>query len=138
MLLFASDVCRSSASRFPPGSHHQGQTRGRTRCARSRRGAGWSQPEPVDWLHGYIPGRRRGRRRFSSDRFMTSRLERLGLKSLTAFHDLTNAFGSGKWEVMDRAVAALLGPNALLGQQRCRLATTTILRKGWRHHTQDW
>ena len=50
----------------------------------------------------------------------------LGLKSLTAFHDLTNAFGSVKWEAMDRAAAALLGPNHLLGQQRYRLATTTI------------
>ena len=27
---------------------------------------------------------------------------------------------------MDRAVASLLGPNALIGQQRYRLATTTI------------
>ena len=27
---------------------------------------------------------------------------------------------------MDRAAAALLGPNHLLGQQRYRLATTTI------------
>ena len=45
------------------------------------------------------------------------RLERRGLKSLTAFHDLTNAFGSVKWEAMDRAAAALLGPNHLLGQQ---------------------
>ena len=52
----------------------------------------------------------------------TWRLERLGLKSLTAFHDLTNAFGSVKWE----AVARLLGPNCILGQQRYRLAITTI------------
>ena len=52
--------------------------------------------------------------------------EGLGLKSLTAFHDLTNAFGSVEWEAMDRAAAALLGPNHLLGQQRYRLATTTI------------
>ena len=40
---------------------------------------------------------------------MVTLLERLGLKSLTAFHDLTNAFGSVKWEAMDRAAAALLG-----------------------------
>ena len=38
----------------------------------------------------------------------------------------SNAFGSVKWEAMDRAAAALLGPNHLLGQQRYRLATTTI------------
>ena len=44
--------------------------------------------------------------------------------SLTAFHDLTNAFGSVKWEAMDRAAEALLGQNHFLGQQR--LATTTI------------
>ena len=56
----------------------------------------------------------------------TWRLERLGLKSLTAFHDLTNVFGSVKWEAVDRAAAALLAPNHLLGQQRYRLATTTI------------
>ena len=52
--------------------------------------------------------------------------ERLGLKSLTAFHDLTNAFGSVKWEAMDEAAACLMGPNAFIGQQRYRLATTTI------------
>ena len=71
----------------------------------------------------------RGRRRESAiliRQATTWRLERLGLKSLTAFHDLTNAFGSVKWEAMDRAAAALLGPNHLLGQQRYRLATTTI------------
>ena len=51
------------------------------------------------------------RRQSLSDKSTTWRLERLGLKSLTAFHDLTNAFGSVKWEAMDRAAAALLGPN---------------------------
>ena len=56
----------------------------------------------------------------------TWRLERLGLKSLEAFHDLTYAFGSVKWEAMDRAAAGRLGPNCLLGQQRHRLAATTI------------
>ena len=35
-------------------------------------------------------------------------------------------FGQVKWEAMDRAAAALLGPNHLLGQQKYRLATTTI------------
>ena len=59
-------------------------------------------------------------RLFSSDR------SRTGLKSLTAFHGLTNAFGSVNWEAMDRAVASLQGPNALIGQQRYRLTTTTI------------
>ena len=87
---------------------------------------GWMPPAPADWLHGYIPGRRRESAiliRHAS----TWRLERLGLKSLTAFHDLTNAFGSVKWEAMDRAAEALLGPsNHFLGQQRYRLATTTI------------
>ena len=39
----------------------------------------------------------------------TLRLERLGLKSLTAFHDLTNAFGLVKWEAMDRAAAKSVG-----------------------------
>ena len=48
------------------------------------------------------------------------------MKSLTVFHDLTNAFGSVKWEAMDRAAERLLGPNCYLGQQRYRLATTTI------------
>ena len=45
---------------------------------------------------------------------------------MTAFHDLTNAFGSVKWEAVDRAAVRLLGPNGLLGQQRYRLTTTTI------------
>ena len=56
----------------------------------------------------------------------TWRLGRTGLESLMAFHDLTNAFGSVKWEAMDRAVASLLGPNPLIGKQRYRLAITTI------------
>ena len=86
---------------------------------------GWTPPAPADWLHGYIPGRRR-ESAILIRQATTWRLERLGLKSLTAFHDLTNAFGSVKWEAMDRAAAALLGPNHLLGQQRYRLATTTI------------
>ena len=85
----------------------------------------WSPPAPADWLHGYIPGRRR-EAAVLIRQVTTWRLERLGLKSLTAFHDLTNAFGSVKWEAMDRAAEALLGPNHLLGQQRYRLATTTI------------
>ena len=85
----------------------------------------WSPPPFADWLHGYIPGRRR-ESAVLIRQVTTWRLERLGMKSLTAFHDLTNAFGSVKWEVMDRAAARLLGPNCLLGQQRYRLATTTI------------
>ena len=85
----------------------------------------WSPPAPADWLHGYIPGRRR-ESAVLIRQVTTWRLERLGLKSLTAFHDLTNAFGSVKWEAMDRAAAGLLGPNCLLGQQRYRLATTAI------------
>ena len=56
----------------------------------------------------------------------TWRLERLAMKSLTAFHDLTNAFAPVKWEAMDRAAERLLGPNCLYGQQRYRLATPTI------------
>ena len=48
------------------------------------------------------------------------------MKSLTAFHDLTNAFGSVKWEAMGRAAERLSGPSCLLRQQRYRLATTTI------------
>ena len=88
-------------------------------------GGGWSQPEPADWLHGHIPERRR-ESAVLIRQVTTCQLERLGLESLTAFHDLTNAFGSVKWEAMDKAVAALLGPNALIGQQRYRLATTTI------------
>ena len=87
-------------------------------------GGGWSQPEPADWLHGYIPGRRR-ESAVLIRQVTTWRLERLGLKSLTAFHDLTNAFGSVKWEALDRAVASLLRPDALVGQQRYMLATTT-------------
>ena len=79
---------------------------------RTRRDS-WMPPTPADWLHGYIPGRRR-ESTVLIRQATTWRLERLGLKSLTAFHDLTNA------------VAALLGPNHLLGQQRYRLATTTI------------
>ena len=83
----------------------------------------WSPPAPTDWLHGYIPRRRR-ESAVLIRQVTTWRLERLGMKSLTAFHDLTNAFGSVKWE--DRAAARLLGPKCLLGQQRYRLATTTI------------
>ena len=86
----------------------------------------WSPPAPADWLHGYIPGRRR-ESAVLIRQVTTWRLERLGMKSLTAFHDLANAFGSVKWEVMDRAAARLLGPNCLLGQQRCRLVTIAIL-----------
>ena len=82
---------------------------------------GWTPPAPADWLHGYIPGRRR-ESAILIRQATTWRLERLGLNSLTASHDLTNAFGSVKWEAMDRAA----GPNHLLGQQRYRLATTTI------------
>ena len=84
---------------------------------RKPNGGGLSQPEPADWLDGYISGRIRE---------STLLIERIGLKSLTAFHDLTNAFGSFKREAMDRAVASLFGPNALIGQQRFRSATTTI------------
>ena len=86
---------------------------------------GWMPPAPADWLHGYIPGRRR-ESAILIRQASTWRLERLDLKSLTTFHDLTNAFGSVKWEAMDRAAEALLGPNHFLGQQRYRLATTTI------------
>ena len=85
----------------------------------------WSPPAPADRLHGYIPGRRR-ESAVLTRQVTTWRLERLGLKSLAAFHDLTNAFGSVKWEAMHRAAARMLGPNCLLGQQRHRLATTTI------------
>ena len=85
----------------------------------------WSPPALADWLLGYIPGRRR-ESAVLIRQVTTWRLERLGVKSLTAFHDLTNAFGSVKWEAMDRAAERLLGPNCLLGQQRYRLATTTI------------
>ena len=85
----------------------------------------WSPLAPADWLLGYIPGRSR-ESTVLIRQVTTWRLERLGMKSLTAFHDLTNAFGSVKWEAMDRAAARLLGPNCLLGQQRYRLATTTI------------
>ena len=74
------------------------------------------------WIH---PGRRRESAVLITQ-VTTWRLERLGMKSLTASRDLTNAFGSVKWEAMDRAAERLLGPNCLLGQQRYRLATTTI------------
>ena len=90
----------------------------------TRRG-GWMPPAPADWLHGYIPGRRR-ESAILIRQASTWRLERLGLKLVTAFHDLTIAFRSVKWEAMDRAAEALLGPNHFLGQQRYRLATTTI------------
>ena len=85
----------------------------------------WSPLAPADWLHGYIAGRRR-ESAVLIRQVTTWRLERLGMKSLTAFHDLTNAFGSVRWEAMDRAAARLLGPNCLLGEQRYRLATPTI------------
>ena len=85
----------------------------------------WSPPAPADWLHGYIPGKRR-ESAVLIRQVTTWRPERLGMKSLTASHDLANAFGSVKWEAMDRAAERLLGPNCFLGQQRYRLATTTI------------
>ena len=88
----------------------------------------WSPPAPADW-HEYIPGRRR-ESAVLIRQVTTSRLERLGLKSLTAFHDLANAFGSVKWEAMDRAAARLLGPNCLLGQQRHR--------RTWFHAQRGW
>ena len=81
------------------------------------------------WRNSFSKRQHLGRRRESAvliRQVTTWRLESIGLKSLTAFHDLTNALGSVKWEAMDRAVASLLGPNALIGQQRYRLATTTI------------
>ena len=101
-----------------------------------REGTGGGRPHPLTGCTATF----RGRRRESAiliRQATTWRLERLGLKSLTAFHDLTNAFGSVKWEAMDRAAAALLGPNHLLGQQRYRLATTTIPGK-LRHFAQGW
>ena len=61
---------------------------------------GWMPPAPADWLHGYILGRRR-ESAILIRQATTWRLERLGLKSLTAFHDLTNAFGSVKWEAIE-------------------------------------
>ena len=86
----------------------------------------WSPLAPADWLHGYIPGRRRESAVLITQ-VTTWRLERLVLKSLTAFHDLTNVFGSVKWAAMDRAAERLLlGPSCPLGQQRNRLVTTTI------------
>ena len=57
----------------------------------------WSPPAPADWLHGYISERRR-ESAVLIRQVTIWRLERLGLRSLTAFHDLTNAFGSVKWE----------------------------------------
>ena len=84
---------------------------------RKPNGGGWSQPEPADWLHGCSSERRR-ESAVLIRQVTTWRLERLGLKSLTAFHDLTNAFGSVKWEAKDRSVASLLGPNALIEQQK--------------------
>ena len=75
------------------------------------------------WIHSGKAARVGGPYQASHD------MERVGLLSLSAFHDLTNAFGSVKWEAMDRAAAALLGPNSLLGQQRYRLASTTVAGK---------
>ena len=45
----------------------------------------WSHPEPADWLHVCIPVRRR-EWAVLIRQVTTWRLERLGLKSLTAFH----------------------------------------------------
>ena len=73
---------------------------------RKPNGGRWSRPELADWLHGYTPGRRRDSAVLIRQ-VTTWRLERGGLKSFTAFHDLTNAFGTVKWEAMDRAVASL-------------------------------
>ena len=61
----------------------------------------WSPLVPADWLHGYIPGRRR-ESAVLIRQVTTRRLERLGMKSLTAFHDLTNAFGSRRWTDLQR------------------------------------
>ena len=84
----------------------------------------WSPPAPAV---GCMDASREGdESRRSIRQVATWRLEPLGMKSLTAFHDLTNAFRSVKWEAMDRAAERPLGPNCLLGQQRYRLATTTI------------
>ena len=77
-------------------------------------GGGWARLEPADWLQGYVPGRRR-ESAVLVRQATTWRLERHGLKSLTASHDLTNPGGSVMWEAMDRAVASLLGPNDLIG-----------------------
>ena len=88
------------------------------------------------WIH---PGKAARRESAVLIRQVTTwRLERLGLKSLTAFHDLTNAFGSVKWEAMDRAAASLLGTNCLLGQQRYKLATTTIPGKDGDVTLKNW
>ena len=76
----------------------------------------WSLRAPADRLHGYIFGRRR-ESAVLIRQVTTWRLERLGLISLTAFHDLTNAFVSVKWEAMDRVAAGLLGSNCLLGSR---------------------
>ena len=47
------------------------------------RSDGWTPPAPADWLHGCIPGRRR-ESAVLIRQATTWRLERLGLKSLTA------------------------------------------------------
>ena len=87
-------------------------------------GGRWAHPERAGKLHD-IPGRRR-ESAVLIRQATTWRVERLGLKSLTAVHDLTNAFGSVKWEAMEKAATSLPGPNAPIGQQRYRLAITTI------------
>ena len=84
---------------------------------------------PADWLHGYIPGRRR-ESAVLIRQVTTWRLERLGMKSLTAFHDLTNAFGSVKWEAMDRAAERLFGPSCLGDHHDPG--------HGWGFPAQDW
>ena len=76
----------------------------------------WSPPALADWLHGYISGRRR-ESAVLIRQVTTWRLERFGMKALTAFHDLTNAFGSVKWEAMDRAAERLLDRTVSLGSR---------------------
>ena len=52
----------------------------KARMRRKPNGGGWSQPEPADWLHGYVSGRRR-ESAVLIRQVTTWRLERIGLKS---------------------------------------------------------
>ena len=62
----------------------------------------------------------------------TWRLERLGMNSLTAFHDLTNAFWSVKWEASCReTVGTELSSWIQAGDH-------DDPGHGWGYHAQNW
>ena len=97
---------------------------------RKPKGGEWSQPEPADWLHGHIPGRRR-ESAVLIRQVPTWRLERLGL-------NITGAFGSVKWEAKEQGSGVIVGAEWSHRAAEIQVGDHNDSRKRRRHHSQDW